>query len=132
MARSSSDEEREQRIAMDIIVDAYGPEEQAAGWYVYLTDHLRFPFTAHCVVRRSISPWRSATRSTSWRWRPKRSASTRCLSASDGTGVPSRCHWRNWKVFKWTRKQNKPFRTGAIGSTAATNCKVAKAYRRAR
>jgi calcium binding protein len=56
MARSSADEEREQRIAMEIIVDAYGPEEQAAGWYAYLTDHLRFPFTAHCVVWRSISP----------------------------------------------------------------------------
>jgi Calcium binding len=56
MARSPLDKERDERIAMEIIVDAYGPEEQAAGWYIYLTDHLRFPFTAHCVVRRSISP----------------------------------------------------------------------------
>jgi hypothetical protein len=56
MARSSLDKEREERIAMEIIVDAYGPEEQAAGWYIHLADHLRFPFTAHCVVRRSISP----------------------------------------------------------------------------
>ena len=47
---------REERIHNHAIVDAYGPEEQAAGWYVYLTDHLRFPFTAHCTVRRSISP----------------------------------------------------------------------------
>jgi hypothetical protein len=56
MARSSPDKEREKRIAMEIIVDAYGPEEQAVGWHIYLTDHLRFPFTAHCTVRRSISP----------------------------------------------------------------------------
>jgi Calcium binding len=56
MARSSLEKEHERRIAMEIILDAYGPEEQAAGWHVYLTDHLRFPFTAHCVVVRAISP----------------------------------------------------------------------------
>jgi tetratricopeptide (TPR) repeat protein len=31
MERSPPDEEREQRIHMEIIVDAYGPEEQAIG-----------------------------------------------------------------------------------------------------
>ena len=38
------DEAREYRITMEIIVDAYGPEEQALGWYCYLEDKLRFPF----------------------------------------------------------------------------------------
>jgi hypothetical protein len=33
MKRRSRDEEREQRITMEIIVDAYTPEEQAMGWY---------------------------------------------------------------------------------------------------
>jgi len=56
MADRPRDEEREQRIEMEIIVDAYGPEEQAGGWYVYLEDTLAFPFTAHCVAERSISP----------------------------------------------------------------------------
>lgn len=92
MARVPPDERREERIAMEIIVDAYGPEEQAAGWYAYLTDHLHFPFTAHCLAQRAISPLRSATRWKSWRWRPKRSASTRCLSVSDGNGVCSPCY----------------------------------------
>ncbi len=32
---------REERIAMEIIVDAYGPEEQAMGWYSYLDEELR-------------------------------------------------------------------------------------------
>jgi len=31
--RPRRDEERENRITMDIIVDAYGPEEHAMGWY---------------------------------------------------------------------------------------------------
>jgi len=56
MTRQAKDEEREERIHMEIIVDAYGPEEQAAGWYNYLADTLQFPFTTRCVVRRVTSP----------------------------------------------------------------------------
>ncbi len=50
------DEEREERIQNEIIVDAYGPEEQALGWHVYLSEKLQFPFSARCVERREISP----------------------------------------------------------------------------
>ena len=56
MARQAKDEAREERIHMEIIVDAYGPEEQAMGWYNYLDDTLQFPFSARCVVRRTTSP----------------------------------------------------------------------------
>ncbi|MBP1711780.1 MAG: calcium-binding protein [Deltaproteobacteria bacterium] len=41
---------------MEIIVDAYGPEEQAMGWYYYLEEKLKFPFTAVCSAKRAISP----------------------------------------------------------------------------
>jgi hypothetical protein len=41
---------------MEIIVDAYGPEEQAMGWYYYLEEKLQFPFTAICTAKRAISP----------------------------------------------------------------------------
>jgi hypothetical protein len=58
MKRSSRDQEREQRITMEIIVDAYTPEEQAMGWYSSLEDRLRFPFVARCTAERSISPLR--------------------------------------------------------------------------
>ena len=50
--------EREARIAMEVIVDAYGPEEQATGWYYYLADGLDFSFTARCHAKRAISPLR--------------------------------------------------------------------------
>lgn len=33
--------DREERIGMEIIVDAYGPEEQAMGWYYYLEEKLQ-------------------------------------------------------------------------------------------
>ena len=56
MTRPDKEEAREERIHMEIIVDAYGPEEQAMGWYNYLDDTLQFPFSARCLVRRTISP----------------------------------------------------------------------------
>jgi hypothetical protein len=58
MKRRSRDEEREQRITMEIVVDAYTPEEQAMGWYYSLEDRLRFPFVTRCIAERSISPLR--------------------------------------------------------------------------
>ncbi len=56
MIKPKKDREREERIAMEIIVDANGPEEQAMGWYYYLEDELHFPFTAICNEKRAISP----------------------------------------------------------------------------
>lgn len=56
MTKRERDETREERIAMEIIVDAYGAEEQAMGWYYYLEDKLHFPFRARCIQPRSISP----------------------------------------------------------------------------
>jgi len=50
------DQDRENRIAMDIIVDIYGEQEQMMGWYCYLDNHLKFPFMAKCILKRQISP----------------------------------------------------------------------------
>lgn len=52
------DPKRDERITMEIIVDANGPEEQAMGWYYYLEDKLRFPFLVKCIADRAISPLR--------------------------------------------------------------------------
>lgn len=56
MVNVERDEAREQRITYEIVVDAYGPEEQAMGWYCYLGDHLTFPFKAQCIKERRSSP----------------------------------------------------------------------------
>lgn len=58
MAQPKRDSGREARIIDEIIVDAYGPEEQAMGWYCYLEGKLRFPFRARCISKRAISPLR--------------------------------------------------------------------------
>ena len=56
MTQQPEDEEREERISMEIIVDAYDSEEQAMGWYYYLEGKMQFPFSARCVTQRAISP----------------------------------------------------------------------------
>ncbi len=55
MAKTKS-EEREDRIHLEIVVDANGPEEVAMGWYYYLDDVMKFPFTATCNAQRATSP----------------------------------------------------------------------------
>lgn len=56
MSRIKKDEARENRIDNEIIVDAYGQEEHAMGWYYYLDAKLKFPFLARCITKRSTSP----------------------------------------------------------------------------
>jgi len=56
MSRVEEDEARESRIAMEVVVDAYGEEERAMGWYYYLEGRIRFPFKARCIVERRTSP----------------------------------------------------------------------------
>ena len=56
MVKRKEEPEREERITMEIIVDAYGPEERAMSWYYYLEEKIEFPFTAVCSIRRAISP----------------------------------------------------------------------------
>lgn len=54
--RPKRDEEREERIAMEVVVDCYNEDERAAGWYCYLEDRLAFPFTARVTAKRAVSP----------------------------------------------------------------------------
>lgn len=56
MSGLKTDEAREHRIHMEIVVDAYGEEERAMGWYCHLQDKLTFPFLARCITRRVTSP----------------------------------------------------------------------------
>jgi Calcium binding len=56
MTHQAEDEAREYRINMEIVVDAHDSEEQVMGWYNYLDDTLKFPFSARCIVRRTTSP----------------------------------------------------------------------------
>jgi hypothetical protein len=58
MNNQERNEEREERIAMEIVVDAYDEIERALGWYYYLDNMLSFPFRAECIAKRATSPLR--------------------------------------------------------------------------
>ena len=59
MDRRARDKAREERITMEIIVDAYGPEERALSWYYYLEEQISCAsrsISARCIRERAISP----------------------------------------------------------------------------
>ena len=56
MKKHKKDPIREDRIHNQAIVDAYGPEERAMGWYYYLENQLQFPFQARCIAATIVSP----------------------------------------------------------------------------
>jgi hypothetical protein len=58
VAKPKRDRIREERIHNEAIVDAYGPEEQALGWYYYLENNIEFPFTGRCIAPKVVSPLR--------------------------------------------------------------------------
>lgn len=62
MKKPPVERERENRIRDAIIVDAYGSDEQAMGWYYYLDARLRFPFEGECRTSRRTSPLRPGER----------------------------------------------------------------------
>ena len=58
MAKPKRNRLREERIHNEVIVDAYGPEEQALGWYYYLESKISFPLSARCIAAKMVSPLR--------------------------------------------------------------------------
>lgn len=50
------DPEREVRIRNEAVVDAYGEEERAMGWYYYREGEIEFPFAGRCIKKVSTSP----------------------------------------------------------------------------
>lgn len=52
------DQDREDRIADEIVVDCYNEEERACGWHCHLDSVLTFPFQAECTAARRGSPLR--------------------------------------------------------------------------
>ncbi len=56
MSKRNINRSREDRIEMEVVVDAYGPEERAIGWYYYLGEKLAVPFQARVKTQRLNSP----------------------------------------------------------------------------
>jgi hypothetical protein len=59
MTRTRINAEREHRIEMEVVVDAYNEEERAMGWYCYLEENLAFPFEGRIRKAMASSPLRA-------------------------------------------------------------------------
>jgi hypothetical protein len=77
MTKPKRDPTRENRIHEQIIVDAYGPEEQAMGWYYYLEENMQFPFQAQCIATGPTSPLRKGESVEARRLAPEDACSMR-------------------------------------------------------
>ena len=86
MAKRKKDPLREDRIQNEAIVDAYGPEEQALGWYYYLENQIRFPFQAKCTVAKMVSPLRKGETVEVRRLAPEDACSSDMLVLIHGHG----------------------------------------------
>jgi hypothetical protein len=56
MPKIRTNRAREQRIEMEIVVDAYNAEERSMGWYYYLEEKLAIPFQARVRTELPVSP----------------------------------------------------------------------------
>jgi hypothetical protein len=100
MDLKSKDNAREERIAMEIVVDAYGEEERAMGWYYYLDDKIVFPFNAECFSADNRSPLVVGEKVTVSRMGNEAS----CI---DGQDMYAEISWNN-RVFSVPLAQLKP------------------------
>lgn len=88
MSKPRKDRIREERIRNEAVVDAYGPEEQAMGWYYYLENKLRFPFQAKCITSKVVSPLRKGETVEVRRMAPEQACAGDILVL-----VSWRCRW---------------------------------------
>ena len=80
MAKPKRDPIREERIDNEAVVDAYGPEERAMGWYYYLENKIRFPFRATCIAGKVVSPLRKGETVEVQRLAPEEACSSDMLA----------------------------------------------------
>jgi Calcium binding len=56
MPKSKIDKARQERIRNEITVDCNNESERFSGWYCYLDEKLKFPFSALCIATSPASP----------------------------------------------------------------------------
>jgi len=58
------DDDREERITMEIVVDCYDEHEAWSGWWCYLDGKLSYPFEPECIHERHGAPLKIGGRVT--------------------------------------------------------------------
>jgi hypothetical protein len=121
MKKSCKDPVRENRIHEEAIVDAYGPEEQAMGWYYYLENKLAFPFSATCIASKITSPLRKGEEVEVLRIAPEDACAKDMLVLVRWQGRNSPSLWHNSPPPTRTTRLLKRSPTGITGSCRDTS-----------
>jgi hypothetical protein len=121
MPKSKIDKAREERIQNEIVVDCYNESERFSGWYCYLEEKLKFPFSALCVATSPVSPLKGG----------EQVEVTGMFD--DERGEPGEIfvniRWQRrqmaylyvcWKAFAWVLSLRKPLPIGITGARVAT------------
>jgi hypothetical protein len=121
------DEIREQRIAMEAVVDAYGSSERAMGWYYYLDGKMKVPFKARCRFARPISVLKVKEEVEVHGMAPEEECESEMFvwvrRAGDRIAVP----WRNCDHCRKIKRPRTPSVIGSTGWIAGTNYERRKA-----
>lgn len=120
MKKTKRDPIREERIENEAIVDAYGPEEQAMGWYYYLENKIRFPFLARCTVTKAVSPLRKGETAEVQRMAPEDTCSADMLVLIRWQSRTMAVPLSQLAGLMWTIQPPKSSPTGITGSPKAT------------
>ena len=115
MKKPRKDPIREDRIHNEAIVDAYGAEERAMGWYYYLENQLQFPFQARCLAANILSPLCEGETVEALAWRRKCPARPTCSCSSAGRAGNWPCLYPNWPQSTWINLLSMPSAIGIIG-----------------
>ncbi len=112
----------EERITMEIIVDAYDSEEQAMGWYCYLDEKLNFPFLARGNAERATSPLRNGDEVQVVGMAPEDECRHEMYVAMSREGRTLCVPLSQLKAIKADEEPRKRLKTGITGWRRDTNC----------
>jgi|GEM_PF-3578496 len=79
MPKSTQDDDREERITLEIVVDAYGPEEQAMGWYYTWRTTGSFPLTPSASASAAFLLCKQERRLKDYAWPRNQNVGGKCL-----------------------------------------------------
>jgi Calcium binding len=115
MRKPRKDPIREDRIQNEAIVDAYGAEERAMGWYYYLENQLQIPFRARCIAANIVSPLSKGETVEVLRMAPEESCWPTCSCSSAGRAGNWRYLYPNWPRSTSINLLPMPSAIGIIG-----------------
>src|SRR5439155_24151597 len=113
MAKRKKDPLREDRVQNELIVDAYGPEEQALGWYYYLENKIRFPVQAQPTMEGLAVPLVVNERADQ---RPRACQLLRCFPEHNCPYYRAARFRRSLRASPWGKGFSTLRKTGTIAS----------------